>query len=357
MADGQSGPSMDYGYVDSAINQLRSEMRGEMHQLKSWTEHEIQRLENEMREIGEMIVRAIDKQTMAVVGGVAATTLMIERTKQQIEEDFSQTRNKLELQLESTLQIEVGKKLADAGSARGKLDAFISDIKSRFDKSIAGIAINRELYNLNFRKITEEYENKIKTIGEHIFQVKLEDIAPAIKAAQVPYEITHGLPIELDLKRLSARAENLDETLTLLRSSRVDEVLSSLETLDTALDSFAAGETVPRSDVSLCVEGLATASPVSTKVFTGMVASQIKGDSAISLSLSDSSLALFSSKEVEDHVQQTMAKRNFRDLSGPEVVALSKAARELESRKLISDDARALLEDFLGSGNLKYLEA
>ena len=76
MADGQSGPSMDYGYVDSAINQLRSEMRGEMHQLKSWTEHEIQRLENEMREIGEMIVRAIDKQTMAVVGGVAATTLL-----------------------------------------------------------------------------------------------------------------------------------------------------------------------------------------------------------------------------------------------------------------------------------------
>lgn len=357
MSDGQSGPSMDYGYVDRAISALRSEMRGEMHQLKSWTEHEIQRLENEMREIGEMIVRAIDQQTMAVVGGVAATTLMLERTKQQIEEDFSKTRNKLELQLESTLQIEVGKKLADASSARGKLDAFVSDIKTRFDKSIAGVAINRALYNLNFRKITDEYENKIKTIGEHIFQVKLEDIAPAIKAAQVPYEVTHGLPIELDLKRLSARAENLDETLTLLRSSRVDEVLSSLDTLDTALDDFAAGDAVPRSDVSLCVEGLATTSPVSTKVFTGMIASQVQGNSPISLSLADSSLALFNSKGVEDQVQQSMAKRKYRDLSGPEIVALSKAARELQSRKLISDDARALLDDFLGSGNLKYLEA
>ena len=363
MSDGESASSMDYGYVDSAINSLRSELHGEIldvqnevRELSAWVKGEIQRLENEMREIGEMIVHAIDKQTAAVVGGVAATTIMIERTKHQIEEDFTQTRSKLELQTESTLQIEVGKKLAEANSSKGKLDAFINDIKLRFDRAIAGVAINRQLYNLNFKKITEEYQNKIKTIGEHIFQVKLEDIAPAMKAARIPYEVTHSLPIELDLKRLSARAENLDETLTLLRSSRLDEVLSSLKTLDSTLDGFAAGDAVAGDNVALCVEGLAATSPTSTRVYAGLVASAIEGSKPISLSLADASLALFDSKDVETQVQQTMAKRKFRDLSGPEVVALSKAAKELRSRKLISADAHALLDDFLGTGNLKYLE-
>ena len=154
------GGSMDYGYVDREISSLRSELRGEIREvhnevgeLSAWVRQEIQRLENEMREIGEMIVHAIDVQTAAVVGGVAATTVMIERTKRQIEEDFSQTRGKLDLQTESALQVEVGKKLAEANSAKGKLNAFINDIKLRFDRAIASVAINRELYNLNFRKI------------------------------------------------------------------------------------------------------------------------------------------------------------------------------------------------------------
>jgi len=355
--------SMDYGYVDSAISSLRSELHSEIQdvhnevsELSAWVTHEIQRLENEMREIGEMIVGAIDKQTAAVVAGVAATTIMIERTKHQIEEDFTQMRGKLDLQTESTLQIEVGKKLAEANSSKGKLDAFINDIKLRFDRAIAGVAINRQLYDLNFKKITEEYQNKIGTIGEHIFQIKLQDIAPAIRAARIPHEVTHSLPIELDLKRLSVRAENLDQTLTLLRSSRLDEVLSSLKTLDSTLNGFAAGETAAGNNVSLCVEGLAAHSPTLTKVYAGLVASEIEGNQPIKLSLADASLAPFNSKDVEAQVQQTMTQRKFRDLNGPEVVALSKAAKELRSRNLISEDAHELLDDFLGSGNLKYLE-
>lgn len=357
MAEGQSGPSYRdlaslRGELMSEINDVRGDVRG----LKNWVEREIDRMEEEMREIGRNIVEAIERQTVAVVGGVAATTVMLERTKRQIEQDFSETRNTLDLQLESTLQIEIGKKMADVGASKSKLEAFVSDIKFRFDKSIEAVAINRELYNVNFKKISEEYNNKIKTIGAHIYQIKLEDIAPAVKAAQVPFEAAHGLPIEMDLKRLSIRSENLEETLGILKASRLDEVVASLDTLEGTLDQFTTGDRVPGKDVSLCVEGLVTSSPIATKLVTGLVASEVD-DQPVALSLADPSLARFGTQDVAKSVSQAVASQKFRDLSGPEIVALVKAATELRSRKLISEDALALVNDFLGSGSLKCLEA
>jgi hypothetical protein len=202
-------------------------------------------------------------------------------TKVQLEQDFSLTREKIEIQTESALQIEVGKKVAEAGSLRAKLDAFLKDIKDRFDRSIAGVVINRELYSLNFKKITDEYENKIRTIGEHIFQVKTEDIAPAVKAAQVLYEDAHSLPIEMDLKRLSARAECLDQTLEMLKTSRLDEVVSSLDTLDNMLKQYSAPGVA--ADASFCVEGVAVTSANSANLLVGLVASAVTAGEGIVL--------------------------------------------------------------------------
>lgn len=357
MSEGQSGPT--YGDLSSLRAELMSEIRdvrNDVASLQNWVQREIQRLEDEMREVGQMIVEAINHQTAAVVGGVAATTVMLERTKNQIEEDFSQTRNKLQLQTESTLQIEIGKKIADVGAVKSKLEAFISDIKSRFDKAVEGATINRELYNVNFRKIADEYQNKINTIGSYIFQIKLEDIAPAVKAAQIPYEVAHGLPIEMDLTRLSARSENLEETLNLLKSSRLDEVVASFDLLDTTLDQFSLSSQVPDSDVSLCVEGLATHSPLSTRLLAGLTASEVDNGKAVALSLVNPSLAAYSANNVSAQVTQAMQARTFREVSGQEIVGLVKAATDLRARNLISEDAHALLSDFLGSGSLKYLE-
>lgn len=353
------------GYVDGAINSLRRELLGEISQvsrdvanLQRWTEREIERLEKEMREVGEMIVNAISGQTVAVLGGVAATTAMIERTNQQIKQDFDLTRSKLDIQTESALQMEVGKKVADASAFKSKLDSFYGDIKVRFEKSIAGVAINRELYNLNFRKITDEYENKIRTIGEHIFKIKLEDIAPAMKAALVPYEAVHSLPVEMDLRRLSARSQNLDETLGMLKESRLDEVVSSLATLDRTLEAFSVGDDVPGSGVALCVEGLATSSSLSMQVVAGRQARPVApGGDGVDLSPPADGLERYGSDHARALVASVLEKRRFRGLSSAEVMALSKASSSLFDRHLISADAKLLFEDFLGSDSLKFVEA
>lgn len=364
---GESGPSMDYGYVDSKVSQLRGEMRSELSDIRSelnslqrWVEREVQRLEEEMKQVGEMIVGAIHTQTGALVAGVAATTAMVERTKRQIENEFSRTLVKLDNQTESMLQIEVGKKVADAHALKGKLDAFSADVTTRFDKALVSVALNRDLYDVNFRKITEDYASKVMSIGAHIFQIRTEDIAPAVKAAAVPYELAHGLPIEMDLRRLAARAESLDETLDLLKSSRLDEVLSSLDTLGSTLDGFAIKTATPGRAVTLCVEGLATSSQMSTRIQTGLVAAPVTGDKGIDLSLKERTLAGFNSTgggAGSENLLAHLSQARFRPLSASEASGLHSAAKALQARNLISADAQALFDEFIASGNLKTLES
>jgi hypothetical protein len=341
----------------SEINSVHNEMRDEIRDLRRWVESEIRRLEDEMREVGEMIVSAIDKQTVAVVGGVAATTFMLERTKQQIEEDFQATRGRIEIQTESTLQIEVGKKVSDATGLKGKLEAFIQDIRTRYDRSLLGVGQNYELYNQNFQKITDDYQSKLRTIGEHIFRIKLEDIAPAVKAARVSYEDAHSLPIEMDLKRLSARSANLDETLTLLRTSRLDEAIHSLDALDHTLEAYTdAGLAKRLSSDTLCVQGLAISSGKDLTVLSGHAAMGVQGDQPVSLQVVDDSLAAFHGKSAQQRITQQVPKHTHRALRADEIVHLGEAAASLAAKNLISADALALFEDFLGSGKLSVLE-
>jgi uncharacterized protein YdcH (DUF465 family) len=377
MAETASGVSASY--VDSAVrnamSSLRSELKGEINAARNELHQEIQRLEREMREVGEMIAREIQKQTsqlsdrienqtnkiehqtVAVVGGVAATTVMLERTKLQLEDDFTKTRTKLDLQTEASLQIEVGKKISDSVSTHGKLMAFAKDIKNRFEKSIEGFYLNRQLYNVNFKKIFDEYTFKLRTIGEHIFFVRDNDISPAIKAAEAPLEEIHGLPIEVDLYRLKVRAENLDEVLQILKDSRFDKVLNSLNSLEDTLEGQfgidVIGEATENTTLSTVV--IATSSPIATDILVGRSAKSVSDGQSVNLDSVNPELAVFESKKAQDYLLETVANKVRRDPTPEEMGALLKAAASLVQKKLISEEGVALFEDFIGSGNLKIV--
>lgn len=349
------------GYVQGQINNLRNELRGEIRavdqkviQLESWVRSEIARLEREMREIGDKIVGAINQQTAAIVGGVAANTVMIERLKGQVEDEFDRTLDKIDSQIESSLQIEVVKKIADASSVRSKLSAFVSDIRSRYEKSLFNAAANRELYNLNFRKIVDEYESKVHTIGEHIFEVRDLDIAPVLEAAKVPYELTHGLSIEMDMARLSARSQNLDETVSLLKDSRVNDILTSLDQLEDDLGCFALECEVPGENVELCVEAIVTQSETGSTLNAGLMAEQRAGDRAVNV-LHHHDLGIYSTSEARARINEQLDRTPSRSADPGELSIIEEAASELAKQNLISSEARDQLADFLRSGKLKIL--
>lgn len=372
----QQVSGVSQSYVDSAIQGLRNELKNDMAHLQNYVDSEIRRLEAEMREIGEMIVRAIDrqvdatnkhieittKQTIAIVGGVAATTAMIERTKNTIEEEVGETNERLEKQTESHLQIELGKMIADATALKAKLTAFIGDIKSRFDKSLLGVQLNRNLYDLNFRKIMDEYANKVRTIGAHILQVRDEDIAPAVDAAQIPYEAAHSLPIEMDLLRLEHRSENLDGTLQLLKSTRLDNLVNSLQSLDAQLAAASLPPEVPEGLKECCVEAIGVlsfseegADRGQVELFTGRVARQVQGGGTIEL-IQQPAVSVFSSARNIELVSERFFRADARPATPEEKAALLDAARQLLQQQFLSPDVVQMFEEFLREGSLEYVE-
>lgn len=332
------------------LRELRSEFREGLSELRAEFHSEIRRLEEEMRQIGEMIVSAINTQTAEISLGMAATTAMVASTRQQIEDDFSKTR-------ESTLQIEVGKKVAEARSVREKIRAFTGDINSRFERALVTSAQNRELYNVAFRNLTDDYDAKIRSIGAHIFQIRMDDIAPAMKAAAVPFEDAHSLPIEMDLERLRRRSDQLDKVLELLKGSRLDEVVSSLDTLENQLDASAVDAPAAASDNDYCVEAVATRSDVETRVCTGVTARPVSSGLNVDLSAPTDGLEPFASAHAASKVAQQLETGSKRPPTPIETERLATAAQALRDRRLISDDALDMVKAFLSSGSLRMVEA
>jgi hypothetical protein len=354
-------PGVSAAYVNSVVSSLQREMERELSRL----ERQIDRLEREMSELARAVVEAINdqthtlsrqmgEQTVAMLGGVAATTAMIKSTKDKLEAEFRETQRKLDLQTETELQMEVGKKVADAAASRAKLEAFREDINSRFNKSLELIYQNRVLYNTHFQKIFDEYHNKLKTIGEHIFKLRDADLAPAIQAALVSPQGIHGLPIEVDLYRLKVRAENLDESLSLLKASRLDEVLSSTQRLETLVkERFAVPPGEQTDDAAVC--GIGVQSAIGIGLVAGGEALQVVDEPA-SLAGPKSDLGTYSSEAAVANVQKAFALCQRRPATNDEVVALAQAASRLLKKKLISAEAYVMFEDFLGQGSLHVME-
>ena len=347
-------------YLDSSIRNLRYELSSEIsstrNELIRYIDGEIARLEREMREIGEMIVNAIDRKTVAVVGGVAASTVMLERTKHQIETDFEFTRNKLDLQIESGMQIEIGKKVAEASSFKIKLDAFSQNINEGFQKAIVTAVLNRDLYDVNFKKILDEFDNKVKTIGDHIFQIRLEDIAPAEKASQIPYEVAHSLPIEMDLHRLEMRSQNLDQTLQMLKSSRLDDVIYSRARVEDKIKSYEISNNLKVTNDTYAIEGFFVCSDLHEELIVGTEAEACKHGESISIKQGDIPINSFNSTKALSKVKQVVNDSASRNVSSQEVVELAKAANALLKKGMVSEEAVSMFEDFLGAGLLLIVE-
>ena len=121
-----------------------------------------QKVNEIMRDIDQMsreLQRSIETQTAAIIASVGTTTAAVISTKDAVDStknEVEQTKGQITLQLKSELQLELGRKLNIARSASAKFKQFFEDIKSRFDKSLQGVFINRNEYDVRFNQIFEE---------------------------------------------------------------------------------------------------------------------------------------------------------------------------------------------------------
>jgi len=328
----QSG--VNQSYVDQRINSLRNELK----------EHVNSRIAELMREISSMarqLERAIETQTAAIIAGVGATTAAVISTKSEISDTRTQLSEKLTLQLRSELQLELGRKLNVARSASAKLKQFFKDIRSRFEKSVENVFINRMEYDERFNQIFDEYENKIRTIGEHIFQIR-DEIRLVESSSSQSLETIYSLPMEVDLYRLEMRSEELDQTVNMLEASRLQEIKSSLDDLKDVIATLSYQKGIAAEQRAGLEALYVTSSTGDQDLLLGAKASRSPGGSITV----DNSIMESPDSDISDNVAQSvieaLSTRQQRPLQEEELEELRKAIRTLSEDGIISPDDAAL---------------
>jgi hypothetical protein len=328
----QSGVSQSY--VDQRINNLRNE-------LKAHVDSRIKQLMSEISSMARQLERAIEVQTAAIIAGVGATTAAVVSTKSEISDTRTQLSEKLTLQLRSELQLELGRKLNVARSASAKFKQFFQDIKSRFEKSVEGVFINRMEYDERFNQIFDEYENKIRTIGEHIFQIR-DEIRLVETSSSQSLETIYSLPMEVDLYRLEMRSEELDQTVSMLEVSRLSEIKSSLDELKAAVSALSYQQGLP-NDQRSGLEALYVTS--STGEQDLLLAAQALRSPGGSITVDNSILESPDSDLSADIVKtavEALTARQKRQLGEEEYDELREAIKTLSEDGIISPDDAAL---------------
>ena len=310
-----------------------------------------QKVDEIMRAIDQMsreLQRSIETQTAAIIASVGTTTAAVISTKDEVE----QAKGQITLQLRSELQLELGRKLNVARSASSKFKQFFEDIKSRFDKSVQGVFINRNEYDVRFIQIFEEYEKKIRTIGEHIFQIR-DEIKLVEEASSESLETIHSLPLEVDLYRLKLRSEELDQTIQLLEASRLHEIKSSLSKLQLAADSLSFNN-LNTSDDRIGIEALLVKSNNNkSDLLMGADAQRSPGASVqLQSELLDNADNCLD-ENLQTILEHGLEQRQTRDLNSQEYQELQEAINTLSEDGIISPDDAAFAEAVVNSKNIK----
>ena len=296
---------------------------------------------DDIRRVGDQLKSAIETQTAAIVAGVGLTTAAVASTKSEISDTRTQLSEKLTLQLRSELQLELGRKLNVARSASAKFKQFFQDIRSRFEKSVEGVFINRMEYDERFNQIFDEYENKIRTIGEHIFQIR-DEIRLVESSSSQSLETIYSLPMEVDLYRLEMRSEELDQTVNMLEVSRLQEIKRSLDELKSSISmlSYQKGiATEQRAGLEALYVKSSTGDQdlfVAAKAFRSPGGPITVDNSILESPNSDFSL------EVTQSVIEALSTRQQRPLQEEEYEELREAIRTLSEDGIISPDDAAL---------------
>ena len=334
-----------------SAGEARSIAREEANRVKRDLENQIRALMDDIRRVGDQIKSAIEFQTATIIAGVTATTAAVVSTKSEISDTRTQLSEKLTLQLRSELQLELGRKLNVARSASAKFKQFFQDIRSRFEKSVEGVFINRMEYDERFNQIFDEYQNKIRTIGEHIFQIRDEIRLVESSSSQSP-ETIYSLPMEVDLYRLDIRSEELDQTVSMLEASRLQEIKSSLNELKSAISMLSYQQEIASEERAGLEALYVTSSGGDQDLLLAAKAFRSPGGSIeVDNSILDGPASDISS-EISKLVIDALTARQQRPLQEEEYEELTEAIRILSEDGIISPDDAVLASAVVESRNV-----
>jgi len=347
----------------------------EISNLRRDLERETQRLENIMNQLVSTLQIAISKQTSDLENNAieqrkhlsrdifTQTEAVVAQAVLQLEvlhkshQELINTKKNITLQTEAELQIELAKKVSNLLATQTKIASFVKEVDSRFNKSIEGVYLNRQLYNHNFQTIFDEYTKKIRTIAQHIYDIIENDFCPATNAALIPNEQICDLPMEVDLYRLKVRSESLNESLELLKTARLDDILLAFSKLNRSLEeTYRVKVPSISSDTVYIVPGIIVSANDNYSLFLESKMTTSNNGSSINISFvkPENDFKNYHTENVKKTIIDTINYKTLQVISNEEKQLLINAGNTLLANGKLSFENIELLNEFLNNNLLSY---
>ncbi len=389
MSDGGVSESRVYSIVRSemapltgAVSQLSNAV-GNLNNRMNRLEAEMARIENAIHSMANALGNKLEGLQQATRKGLEANAEHLrlandrlrsveDTTREGLENNQRSTREGLAIATAATLdvksevnfntvsvergttaqiQMEFLRIHAEGQSAARRIIGFATEVDERFNKSLESVTLNRQLYDKHFASIREEYDNKMRTIGEHIYRIIEEDFDPIVdKPLGVPRVEYQGLALAVDTERVEARSSQLDANLAEIRDQLLSPLIALHADFEADLKSrFGLDRATPVGDELLIPAAVVVDADAKVEVLADMTLRKKSNDAMrINLVKRDRLPAISSQLGASGTAKTIASQLAWRPLDGNELQALAGAISELRTE--------GLLEAEYGEDLLTYLK-
>lgn len=333
--------------IAGAIESMTSQLGGKLDKLNSNTKNQV--------DISRGNASTNGKILMANAAGFTANVV----ANNEIRKSTDEVNGSVGRNTSALVEMEYLRLYNEARSPMRFVAQFSNEIESRFEKAVENVYLNRELYDEHFGRIFDESENKVRTIGEHIFKVLEEDFIPTVEQRlKIPRSAYQQLAMAVDAKRVQERSRQLDADLATLYEDTLTPLLDMHHEFEMELAAkYAVEAKVSNEDILV---------PLALTIDAGGAADVVVGkrmegapdrDDGLNYHLVDDD-RYDELRAVLKSAESAMAKRvKPRDLSGDDETLLLSTLERLASEGRISADLLPGYRDYLENFGLRSLRS
>jgi hypothetical protein len=221
--------------IEGAVRSMHEGLRGELQSIRKGN--------SELLEVQQQTKKMTLEQFVAANTALTAANVQISQTNDNLGvinqtslDGFRTLDVGIDRMAQALVQTEVIRLLHEAKEPNERVHTFAEEIEERFAKTLENVFLVRSQYDQLLGVAMNEYEAKLKVIGEHIYGMYEDDFR---QFAEVPLCDPTGrrveLPISLDELRLEQRHAALESRFDKLGDELMEPILEAHRTLEHSL--------------------------------------------------------------------------------------------------------------------------
>ncbi len=273
---------------------------------------------------------------------------------------FEQVRRGLEIvdddlrkAMSGVVQMEIIRLLAESQAPLERLAAFGDEIQQRFAKAVESVCSVRAQYDQLTGQALDEYEHKLREIGEHIYRIYDEEFQVyAEKPLQRPPEAPVALPLAADQAQVEARTSALEAAALRLRSDVLAPLQQTLREFERVLRHEVACE-LPGDEAELALPVAYVVRAHDDQCAVQFIVTAEAPPGADGLRLVCAPLGATLARQLEPHAERVLRQAPRCVLGPTEREAVKRHLRDFAQRGLLDAALLPGYDDLLDEGELE----